>query len=409
MAADETKAARLERLSAADWDSFVQRTAKQSARIVPLLYWRLKALHPDAAIPAAIVQRLREIYLHDSLKRSTRLYHELAKVLRALRDNGISVIVLKGAHLSEIIYGDIALRPMSDVDLLVRKADLLRAGEILLELGYTPFSHRWREAVDAASHHLPPFSKQDAAPVEIHWTVTRVADHYKRLTAHFQIDVDGLWKRARPASIADVQVLTLSPEDLLLHLCLHASYHHGFRVGLGDFCDITHTIQHYRDEMDWAQVQACARQWRADRCVYLVLRLAQELLEATVPDAVLNALVPDDFDPRFVVWAKEQVFAERDRGLPDMRNLARVQNVPLLQKVVIGLKTVFCPPEVVAVLYSVSPRSKRIYLYYLVRLKDLFLKYGRTVRRIFRRDRKVMTAVERENRANALLNWMTLP
>jgi hypothetical protein len=36
------------------------------------------------------------------------LYHELGKVLGLLRDENIPVIVLKGVHLAELVYGNIA-------------------------------------------------------------------------------------------------------------------------------------------------------------------------------------------------------------------------------------------------------------------------------------------------------------
>ena len=61
-------------------------------------------------------------------------------------------------------------------------------------------------------------------------------------------------RQTRPATIADVEVLALSPGDLLLYLCLHASHRHGLGGGLRPLCDVSETIQCFRDEIDWAQV-----------------------------------------------------------------------------------------------------------------------------------------------------------
>ena len=36
---------------------------------------------------------------------------------------GVPFLVLKGAALAHLVYGDPRLRPMRDVDLLIRKAD----------------------------------------------------------------------------------------------------------------------------------------------------------------------------------------------------------------------------------------------------------------------------------------------
>jgi hypothetical protein len=159
--------------------------------------------------------------------------------------------------------------------------------------------------------------------------------------------------------------------------------------------------------MDWERLWRSAREWKADRAVYLTLRLAYELLGADTPGEALDALPPEGFDPQFVAWAEEQIFAEHARGLPDMRNLALVEQGPLLRRLRAVLRTAFPAPEVLATLYSVSPQSKKLYLYYVRRLWDLLCKYRRTAWRLFRRDAGVVAEADRENRVNALIDWMS--
>jgi hypothetical protein len=392
-------------LSSADWDRILALASEH--KVMPLLHHRLKALGADHGIPPHVVQRLREAYW-DSAGTNIRLYHRLAKVLAALQGGGILVIALKGAHLAPIVYGNVALRPMTDVDLLIGRRDLVRAGERLLEMGYAASIPSWREAADAASQHLPPFTKPGAPWIELHQTIVDPIGPQRQVFAPFQeIDVDGLWERARPSTMPDLQALTLSPEDLLLHLCLHIAFQDRFRVGLKALYDIALTLQHYQTDMDWEQLKLRAQAWKADRCVYLTLRLARELLGAAVPGELLEAPAFDGFDPRFVTWAKEQVLGERSVGLPNMRNLALLEGASVLRKVSIALKTAFPAPEVMAALYPVSPHSKRVYLYYAVRFRDLLRKYGRTAWRMMRRDRGVVAAAARQNRLNALVDWMS--
>jgi hypothetical protein len=345
------------------------------------------------------MQRLREIYLY-SAKENIRLYHELAKVLKTLQNDGIPVIALKGAHLAEIVYGNIALRPMSDVDILVGRTDLSRVMEKLLEIGYSPTSRFWIEAVCATHHHLPPFTKPGAASIEIHWSI--MPPSYP-----FEVDVDDLWQRARSDTIDGVEVLVLSPEDLLLHLCLHTSCQHRFIVGLRAFCDIAETIRHYQDEIDWDQVQLRARQWGAGKCVYLTLYLARELLEAAVPDEVLDPLRPDGFELQVVAWAREQIFADRSDSPLLSPNLAQFWGPKRLpDKAILLLKSAFPSPEIMARMYPATPDSPRIYFYYPVRLKDLLLRHGRAAWQMLRRDEEMMALVERENRKTALSDWL---
>ena len=401
---DEIRAARLEQLSNSEWDGLIQQSGRHG--VAPLLYQRLESLSSGTTIPASIVQRLREIYLYSTWK-NTQLYHELAKVLGILQDDNIPVIALKGAHLAEVVCGNIALRPMSDVDLLVKKTDLSRVEEKLLEMGYGPPERSSIEEQCEKSHHLVGFTKPGAAPIEIHWTI-------ELPTSPFTIDVDGLWKRARPATIADVKVLMLSPEDLLLHLCLHATYHHFFGYGLRPFCDISETIRHYQDEIDWEQIQRRIRQWGAGNCVYLTLLLARELLEAAVPDEVLNALKPDDFDLQVVDWARKRIFNDREQIFNDKsdspslsKNFAQLWGPKRLQdKTVLFLKSGFPSLEVMAKMYPAPADSTRIYFYYPVRLKDLLLRYGRATWQMLRRDEETVALVERENKKAALSDWL---
>jgi len=392
------RTSRLEQLSTLDWDRVIQLSARHG--VTPSLYRRLKTLGPGTNIPASIEQRLRGVYLH-SVGRGICLYHELSQVLRMLQNDNIPVIVLKGAFLAEVVYGNIALRSMGDVDLLVEKSDLARVEKILPEMGYSPSRRFWIEAECATHQHLPPFIKPGAAPLEIHWIIVHP-------TGPFRIDVDGLWKRARPTLIAGVEVLVLSPEDLLLHLCLHTSFQHRFIIGLRALCDISETLWHYRDEMDWEQVRLRARQWGAGKCGYLTLHLARELLGALVPDDVLSALEPSGLHPRFVTWAREQIFTEPDKALPLSANLARIWGADRLQdKAAAFLKTAFPSRESMATMYPAPPSSRRIYLYYPVRLKDLLLQYGRTAWRLLCRDEEALASAEREERGNALVDWLT--
>jgi len=159
--------------------------------------------------------------------------------------------------------------------------------------------------------------------------------------------------------------------------------------------------------MDWEQVQLRARQWGAGKCVYLTLRLVRELLEAAVPGDVWNALEPNDLDPRLVIWIREQIFTGRGNTLPLSPNLARIWGANRLRdKVTTLLKFAFPSPEVMATKYPASPFSKRIYLYYPIRLKDLLLRHGRVAWRLLRRDEEIATLTERENERFALTDWL---
>ena len=59
------------------------------------------------------------------------------QILEAFQNNGIRVMFLKGLSLIELLYKNPALRPCSDIDLLILKEDLPKAIDVLENLGYT--------------------------------------------------------------------------------------------------------------------------------------------------------------------------------------------------------------------------------------------------------------------------------
>ena len=195
-----------------------------------------------------------------------------------------------------------------------------------------------------------------------------------------------------------------------MHLCVHASRHHKFRIGLRAFCDIAETLRRYKPEIDWAHLQSRARQWGVENCVYLTLRLAQELLKVAVPDAVLENLKASDFNPQFIMWAREQIFTHRgdpEATLPDIHNLASVREARGFgNKITTFFKIVFPSRLIMTRIYPVASDSVWVYAYYLVRIKDLMLKYAHVVWRMWRGNAKVVAVAERDNRAKSLLEWL---
>lgn len=404
---DVIEAERFEPLSDADWQDLVQLAA--SHNLVPLFYRRLKALGAGVAVPPDIWRTLQETYL-DSSGTSMRLYNQLGGVLRTLQAESVPVIVLKGAYLAHVVYGNPALRPMQDLDLLVRRGDLARVEEHMALMAYSP--RKLDVLFTQDLHHICYMLKDGDLPVEIHWDI-------QRPTAPFNVDLVELWTRARPIKIAGCQALALSPEDLLLHLCLHAAYHHSFDVGLKALCDIAETIRCYRDKVDWRQVERCARQWGATNCIYLTLYLAHKLLGAAVPDEVLHSLKPGDFDMRFVCWAEGRIFAPADGAArPEFDNWGRWGKARGLGgKVSVLLRACFPPERYLAERYLVSPNSLRIYLYYPLYLMCLVLEHARRAWRLLCGDgetkdwieqqaRKHEQQAQREAEAEPVIEWM---
>jgi hypothetical protein len=286
----------LTKLSEAEWEDLAARARRQ--RVRPMLYKRLAA-DGTAIVPEATRNGLKAACASIALSNMV-LYAELAVLVRALDAENIPVIALKGIHVATAVYGDIGTREMSDIDLLVPRECLERAGTVALARGYTstqPFS----VATDiAVSHHLAALTK-GRVRIEIHWNIVEPR-------RSFSVDPDPLIERSVALAIPGAGLRALAHEDLVLHLCAHAAYQHRFEFGLRSLCDLAMLVERHGDTIDWAMVVQRADAWGWTRAVHLTLDLAREMLGARVPDEVLRSLGAD-LDDRVRAAARTEMLA----------------------------------------------------------------------------------------------------
>ncbi len=380
----------------ADWERMIELAIRTG--VAPLIYHYVRTL-PDLDIPSGAITALRELYNMNAL-RNLRIYRQLHSILQALHDAGIAVAILKGAYLAQFAYDNIAHRSMADIDILVRQADVTAAERCLRDLGYRVDEGK---PDDIQTHSQVAYRAPDEdVGVEIHWDI-------RPAIGAFRVDMDGVWQRMQPITIAGTEALALQREDLLLHLCLHASSHHLFKFyGLRSLCDIAAVVRRCRDPIDWEALQARAHQWEGANGVYLTLRLARDLLQAHIPSQVLEGLISEDFDERYILWAQQRIFlAVDDASGPWSDNLGQFwgsRRIP--SKVLALLQGLFPPRQRLAQMYSVPPESRRIYLYYPVRLIGLLLRLPYTLWRLRRRDVEEVAWMEREAGRIALMKWL---
>lgn len=376
---DEADLNWVEPLTELEWDLVIQQSIRHS--VTPILYQQLKRLSPKVPVPDGVFKKLRDIYLQNAA-RNMRLYHGLSKALKVLKDAGIPVVVLKGGHLGEVVYGNIGLRTLCDVDLLFKMQDMGRGQKRLMNAGF--------------------LSGDSQLALDVHWNIDISIKH-------INIDLEDLWGRAQPTVIAGVEVLALCPEDLLLHICVHLAFHHLFEfAGLRSFCDIREIVRHYGGQMEWEQIRQRAKDWGVTNCIYITLVLARELLDAKVPDDVIEALKPADSDSSMKTWAMEQIF----HGTGDTLSLSPYflqlwKHGPFKEKVISLLKLVLPSPEFISQKYLTPFGSKQNYLYYFIRLKEHYKRYSSAVWRIMSRDREMLFLVEQQNRNIAMRDWLS--
>jgi hypothetical protein len=321
------------------------------------------------------------------------LLHEVGKIFRALKSADIPVIPLKGVCLAETVYSNIGLRQIGDVDLLVKPADLAKAIDVLRTLGYTADYLFDIESVRQFSRHMPQLSKRGGVTLELHWTITSPRDN-----VHFDdVALDKVWSRATPIKIDGVQVLVLSPTDLLWHLCLHASVQHRFDdIGLRAFWDMALVVRRYGDEIDWERFAQRVHHWRMANGVFLALQLMEEWTDASIPDSVLATLGTVSVDEPVMDWVCQKIWNVNVISLKS--DFARLGRPRLADKFAALSDTLFPSRAVMASLYHAPANSWRILCYYPMRFKDVWVRYGQAMWRLLRRDKKLIAQMRLEAR-----------
>lgn len=310
----------------AAWIEIVGLAAEQ--RVSSVLFHCLRN-HAEA-VPPGIWRQLSDQSRAVAV-RSLAFRRDLANALDALARAEVPAIVLKGGHLALGIYANGATREMNDLDLLVPADRGNDAVSALRDVGYqfietpTPGHH----------HHLPRLIKAGAAPIELHTTLSPWPPLSESALA-------GVWARARPAP-SGRHGLALCPEDLVLHLCLHAAYAHTGEFGLRPLCDLREVVRAF-PAMNWPLVCSRAAEWRCARGTFLMLYQARHCVGADVPSDTLALFAPPDFDDELATVATTHLFSRKTLSMAVTLQASRPLGFSSAREALAYLRARLLPP-----------------------------------------------------------------
>lgn len=223
--------------------------------------------------------------LHATLHRNTAnfllLSADLIKVLRILDAQNIPVVPLKGPVLATMLCDDIVWRESSDLDLLVRRADITRAKDALMAAGYRLDSQLPSGEENAAFHwrsQLVLVRDGIGPAIDLHWQLLPSLFPCARY-------FDSVWQRLHTAAFHDQEILSFSAEDQLFFLCAHAARHSWQSLRLA--ADIARLI-HVHPDLDWDRVIRAARNSDGSMVLALGLWMVNRLLDVDLPEPVLR-------------------------------------------------------------------------------------------------------------------------
>lgn len=263
-----------------DWDAELRLADNHGTS--SLLYRNLLLLAD--MVPSSTLASLRQRY-EGNIYKSLFLTRELIRIVDCLDRLGIDAIPYKGVVMSEVYYGDMALRQSGDMDLFVRKRDVGRIKSALRDLEYTTrlvIPDEVLEDYIAAGYEWTFDSPAGPNLLELQWALQ------PRFYA-VDFDMDGLFERAVKVTVAGRPVKTPSPEDLLLVLSVHAAKHVWGRVIW--LRDIAQILQ--RENLDWDRVQVRTGELGIERILRVTLLLANRFLGTAIPAAIERAVLAD--------------------------------------------------------------------------------------------------------------------
>lgn len=262
-----------------NWDELIQMVNHH--RVGGLLfYWRRK-LKLENRLPRDVCRDLESIYQHlvTMWEDHRRI---LKRILMQFQESQTEVILLKGVQLGHGEYPHFALRPMEDIDLLIRKSDRSKVIKFMLTMGFNLYE------TNQTCDKFFIRNRQAGKPlfIEIHSNLQTSL----RLNRSFDIDIDELWKGVREKVIFGFSFLELCPTHNLIYLGAHLSHHYFSRLIWA--YDIALYVRRHREEIDWKRLKDICGSMKIRNALYHSLCLCQELFQISIPEKVLKRLSP---------------------------------------------------------------------------------------------------------------------
>jgi Uncharacterised nucleotidyltransferase len=271
---------------------------RMAERLRASLQWpSLMALADDHSVLGLTAARLANFdqksipaERRDSLRARRRSYAlftmnltaEMFRLFDSFAAAGIEVLVIKGPVLSARCYGDPGLRQYGDLDLIVRDADILRATELMICLGYeasVPLT-----AIRARKIPGEYVFRQSATKLLVEFHTERTFRYHPR-----PLPLEKLFQRQTRVNIDAHEIPALSPEDELVLICVHGAKH--FWEQLSYIADVAAFVS--EQKLDWGRVTSAAGEVAAERMLYVGLRLAADVLGAALPENVVETVRSD--------------------------------------------------------------------------------------------------------------------
>ena len=247
---------------------------RAEARLLPLVWWHLRHVPGVTGLGTLpLIYQTTWASNHETLAAA-------AAVIAELHTAGIETLVFRGAGLVVATYPKVGLRPIGDVDLLVRPADAAHARRVLSDAGFAPkviYQGNALSCVHSLNFERPRLS------IDLHWRALKECQGVD--------DDTELWAHARPVLLAGVPTRVPAPEDHLILVCAHGLRWTASR-SVHWLADAAMLVNAGGDQsVDWPRFLAMARARRLMLPMRRALEFLSSTLDVPVPEDVRRTLV----------------------------------------------------------------------------------------------------------------------
>jgi len=270
--------------------------------VVPLIYQKIGSLPPECRPPQPIINEMREDFLL-SCVRCLYMERQLIEINEAFQNEGLPVLVLRGPALAFSLYPDAAMRPGSDLDLLVKPEQVVQARNVLESLGYTCMAKRFETARDFFREEcfVDGKNQRNKFPVDLHWIHWELHPFFK---GSEEVDIEDLFQRAWKVETTTLAFETLHPVDCLIHSAIHLVMIHRREMRLSWIYDTALLAQHLQVPDDWESLKERSVAWRARLPLAQCLKMAQMWAGLEIPEGFDDfSTWPRATEDESAVWA----------------------------------------------------------------------------------------------------------
>lgn len=212
--------------------------------------------------------------------RNLILQNRALKIIQEFKKENIDFLILRGLYLAFGIYSNPGLRPMADIDILIKKRDLDRMVKILRKLGYI------KSLIKAKRIHLCgiDFRNENNIWIDIHWDLCK----YEKFKGIIDM-TDDFWNRVCEFNLEGIPVKTLSIEDHILYTSFHYALGHLLQQTQCIY-DLFYLIDDR--QVKWKDIIDNAYKYKINIPLYYSLFKASQITNLKLPDFVLKRLEP---------------------------------------------------------------------------------------------------------------------